>query len=65
MGQGVKIEPTEENVNQLRLNLESEKKIYITHCCKVADQHRSGQLNQVNVKWMAQVNETEKYNEFQ
>ena len=65
MGKGVKNQPTEENAVQLRIQLESLKKIYINHCCKVADQYRSGQLNRINVKWMAQVNETEKYNEFQ
>lgn len=65
MGQGVKNQPTEENAVQLRIQLESQKKKYIIHCCKVADQHRNGQLNQINVKWMAQVNENEKYNEFQ
>lgn len=65
MGKGVKNQPTEENAVQLRIQLESEKKKYINHCCKVADQYRNNQLNQINVKWMAQVNENEKYNEFQ
>jgi len=65
MGQGVRNQPTEENTVQLRTQLESQKRNYIIHCCKVADQHRSGQLNTINVKWMAQLNYKEKHNEFQ
>lgn len=65
MGQGVKNQPSEENAVQLRIQLESQKKNYIIHCCKVADQHRSGQLKTINVNWMAQLNYKEKNNEFQ
>jgi len=65
MGQGVKVQPTEENARTQRILLESERKEYINHCCDVADAHRSGQLKRNEVKWLAQVNSNEKFNEFQ
>ena len=65
MGKGVAVQPTENNANDLRIKLESEKKLYINHCCNVADAYRSGQLKKIDVKWLAQVNECERYNEFQ
>lgn len=65
MGQGVATLPTEENIRQRRIDLESERKIYINHCCDVADAHRSGQLKGIDVKWLAQANKKERPNEFQ
>tara|TARA_Y100000022_G_scaffold197942_1_gene207370 strand:+ start:674 stop:1939 length:1266 start_codon:yes stop_codon:yes gene_type:complete len=65
MGNGVSIQPTEDNACDRRVVLESEKKRYIQHCCGVADAHRSGQLMKIDVKWLSQVNEYERHNEFQ
>ena len=62
---GVAIQPTEENIKQLRIDLESERKKYINHCCRVSDSHRSGQLKAIDVRWLAQANYIEKPNEFQ
>lgn len=65
MGQGVTTQPTEENADEQRIILESGLRKYVKHCCKVADQYRSGELKMPNRKWLSQVNETEKFNEFQ
>jgi len=65
MGQGVEIQPTENNAASLRILAENERKLYINHCCNVADAHRAGQIKPIGVRWNAQVNGKEKYNEFQ
>jgi len=65
MGKGVATQPTEENIRQQRIDLESERKKYINHCCDVADAHRSGQLKYIQVEWLAQANNKERPNEFQ
>ncbi|NBW13136.1 MAG: hypothetical protein EBR82_34455 [Caulobacteraceae bacterium] len=65
MGNGVETQPTESNARTQRILMESERKIYINHCCDVADLYRAGQLKPINVKWLAQVNSKEPYNVFQ
>jgi len=65
MGQGVETQPTESNAKNQRIQMESERKHYINHCCNVADLYRAGQLKSINVKWLAQVNSKEVYNAFQ
>ena len=65
MGNGVETQPTESNAKNQRIQMESERKHYINHCCNVADLYRAGQLKSINVKWLAQVNSKEVYNAFQ
>ena len=65
MGNGVETQPTESNAKNQRIQMESERKHYINHCCNVADLYRAGQLKPINVKWLAQVNSKEVYNVFQ
>lgn len=65
-GNGVSTKPTKENIKQLRIDLEAERKKYITHCCDVADSHRKGVIKPLDYKWMAQSNYSdEKCDEFQ
>lgn len=65
MGNGVETQPTESNAISQRILMESERKIYINHCCNVADSYRAGQLKPIDVKWLSQVNSKEDYNVFQ
>lgn len=64
-GQGVSTQPTPENVDQLRVELEGDRKKHINYCCKVADKYRAGEIKPLRVRWLAQSNETEEYNVFQ
>lgn len=64
-GPGIDTQPTEKNIVSQRVLMESERKVYINHCCKVADSYRAGQIKPIDVKWLAQANGKEKYNEFQ
>jgi hypothetical protein len=64
-GQGVNIEPTEQNIQELRVQMEAERKRYINHCVRVANACRTGKLKTPTYKWLAQANNIEVYNEFQ
>ena len=64
-GQGVTTDPTPENVDEKRIILEGDRKEHIQYCHKVVKAYQKGTLKPLNVRWMAQANETEPHNEFQ
>jgi hypothetical protein len=64
-GSGVDVQPTEENISSRRVEMESNRKTYLTHCCKVADAYRDGQIKPIDVKWLSQANGIEPYNVLQ
>lgn len=64
-GQGVNTEPTEDNIQDLRVEMEAERKRHINYCVRVANANRAGKLKTPTYKWLAQANNIEVYNEFQ
>ena len=64
-GQGVSTQPTEDNIQELRVQMESERKRHLNYCMRVVTAYRSGKLKTPTYKWLAQANNVEIYNEFQ
>jgi len=64
-GQGVSTQPTEDNIQELRVQNESERKRHLNYCMRVVTAYRSGKLKTPTYKWLAQANNVETYNEFQ
>lgn len=64
-GQGVSTQPNESNIQELRVQMEAERKRHINYCMRVVTAYRSGKLKTPAYKWLAQANNVETYNEFQ
>lgn len=64
-GQGVSTQPDEKNIQELRVQMEAERKRHINYCMRVVTAYRCGKLKTPVYKWLAQANNVETYNEFQ
>lgn len=64
-GQGVSTQPDESNIQELRVQMEAERKRHLNYCMRVVSAYRSGKLKAPVYKWLAQANNVEVYNEFQ
>lgn len=64
-GQGVSITPTENNIDELRVLMEGERKRMLKHYRRVLKAHDEGTLKPIDFKWLPQANMIEHHNEFQ
>jgi len=64
-GQGVSVQPNENNIDELRIINEGEKKRMLKHYRRVLKAHDEGTLKPIDFKWLPQANNVELYNEFQ
>lgn len=63
-GQGVTTEPTENNIEELRILMEGERKRMLNHYRKVVKAADEGTLKPIDFKWLPQANNIEEYNVF-
>jgi hypothetical protein len=64
-GQGVSVQPNENNIDELRVLMEGERKRMLKHYRRVLKAHDEGTLKPIDFKWLPQANMVEAHNEFQ
>jgi len=64
-GQGVSVQPNENNIDELRVLMEGERKRMLKHYRRVLKAHDEGTLKPIDFKWLPQANMIEAHNEFQ